>query len=245
MLRFMGRCLILIVCAALTFRKPEWFDVLKDWNFFTQFSPLHLLWLIWLGDMTLQLIPAKKNIALGSKKLFSQYFTPAQVKHDLAALKRYVISTTKVAYKILILWALLIAALGWMHYRGWIGNTGLFMVSVLFYVCDLICVLFWCPFRLMLKNRCCTTCRIFNWDHVMMFTPMLFVCGFYAYSLIALSLVVWTAWELSILLHPERFWFMSNETLRCENCTDKLCTQYCQKLRLKPNVKKKDDHYEA
>ena len=27
---------------------------------------------------------------------------------------------------------------------------------------------------------------------------------------------------------PQKF---SNEALKCVNCTDKLCTQYCQKLR--------------
>lgn len=231
MVRFAARCVILVACLCLTLAAPQQLDVLQGWGFFSQPSLLHLLWLVWVGDMVLQLIPAKKNIALGSKKLFGQYFTPAQVRHDLDSLKRYIVRTTKTAYKILILWAALIAVLGWMYARAWIGNAGLFMVSVLFYVCDLICVLFWCPFRLLLQNRCCTTCRIFNWDHMMMFTPMLFVNGFYAYSLIALALVVWIAWELSVVVHPERFWFMSNETLRCENCTDKLCTQYCQKLR--------------
>jgi len=232
MLRFVGRCLVLAVSFVLCLTAPYCFHVLEGMNFFKTLSPLHALWLIWVGDMILQLIPAKRNIALGSKKLFKQYFSPAQVKQDLAALKKYIVTTTKTAYVIFIIWALLIAALGWMYGKGIIGNIGLCMVSILFYVCDLICVLFWCPFRLLLKNRCCTTCRIFNWDHIMMFTPMVFVCGFYAYSLIALALVVWLAWELSIILHPERFWFMSNETLRCQNCTDKLCTQYCHKLRV-------------
>ena len=32
-------------------------------------------------------------------------------------------------------------------------------------------------------------------------------------------------------IHPERFSEMTNVALRCSNCTDKLCTQYCQKLR--------------
>lgn len=238
MMRFVGRCAVLAACAVLWFAAPGQFEVLKGWRFFTQPSLLHALWAIWVGDMILQLIPAKKNIALGSKKLFKQYFTPARVKQDLNSLKRYIVATTKTAYKIFILWALLIAVLGWMYFRGWIDNVGLFMVSVLFYMCDLICVLFWCPFRLLLKNRCCTTCRIFNWDHIMMFTPMLFVRGFYAYSLIALALVVWIAWELSIILHPERFWFMSNETLRCQNCTDKLCIQYCHKLRPEQGIRR-------
>ena len=92
-------------------------------------------------------------------------------------------------------------------------------------------MLIWCPFRLLMRNRCCTTCRIFNWDHLMMFAPMLFVRSFYAQSLFLMSLLVFLVWELCILLHPERFLEQSNAALACANCTDKLCTQYCQKLR--------------
>ena len=100
-------------------------------------------------------------------------------------------------------------------------------------MCDLICVLVWCPFRLIMKNKCCTTCRIFNWDHLMMFTPMLYVKGFYSLSLLAVSILVWCCWELCVLIYPERFWEKSNAALQCSECTDKLCTQYCQKLRKK------------
>ena len=72
----------------------------------------------------------------------------------------------------------------------------LFLFTVFFYVCDLICVLIWCPFRLLMRNRCCTTCRIFNWDHLMMFAPMLFVRSFYAQSLLLMSLVVFIILKL-------------------------------------------------
>jgi len=98
-------------------------------------------------------------------------------------------------------------------------------------VCDLICVLIWCPFRLIMKTRCCTTCRIFNWDHLMMFTPMLFVKSFFAASLLAMAIAVWAVWELCVAIYPERFWEGSNDALKCANCTDKLCTQYCRRLR--------------
>lgn len=235
MLRFGGRCVVLVACVWLCIAHPEQLSVLQGGAFFRQFSALHVLWAIWMLDMAAQLHPAKKSLSLGSKKLFAQYFRPSQIRTDLQALKRYIVSTTCSAYRILLLWVALIAALGFCHFRGWLSDAALFMTSVLFYVCDLICVLFWCPFRLLLKNRCCTTCRIFNWDHILMFTPMLFVHGFFAYSLLAVALVVWVAWELSVILHPERFWWQSNETLQCVNCTDKLCTQYCRKLRPRQN----------
>ena len=237
--RLVARCVILLLAFVLYFTGFEKHDILQGFAFFKKFSWLHVLWVIWMLDMLFQLLPIRHHIPLGSQKLFKFRFKPIREKINREALRNYIRSTTISAYKVMILWCLLISAIGVLYYSGILNAAGLFLISTLFYVCDLICVLFWCPFRLLLKNRCCTTCRIFNWDHLMMFTPMLFVCGFYAYSLIALSLVVWVAWELSVVLHPERFWFMSNETLRCENCTDKLCTQYCQKLRPGQNQEKK------
>ena len=82
-----------------------------------------------------------------------------------------------------------------------------------------------------LKNKCCTTCRIFNWDHLMMFSPIIFMGGFYAVSLVTLALLAWLVWELCIMIYPERFWDRSNAALKCSECTDKLCTQYCRKLQ--------------
>ena len=95
----------------------------------------------------------------------------------------------------------------------------------------LVWVLIWCPFRLMLKNRCCTTCRIFNCDHLMSFSPLIFMGGFYGISLVVLAVLAWLVWELCIMMYPERFWHQTNLALKCSECTDKLCTQYCQKLR--------------
>jgi len=231
MTRLAGRCLVLMSALGLYLTGRLNTQPLEGWGFFHSLTAMHLLWGIWLLDMVAQLLPAKKDLALGSKKLFVQYFKPTNIRKNAQALKNYILTTTRMAYKILLLWAMLLAVLGLLHHLDILQDVHLFLVSVLFYVCDLICVLIWCPFRLLLKNRCCTTCRIFNWDHLMMFTPMMFVCSFYSWSLLALSIVVWVVWELSILLHPERFWWQSNENLQCSQCTDKLCTQYCQKLR--------------
>ena len=237
MARLIGRCMALALAVFFYIAVPEQFLPLERGNFFRQGTLLHVLWGVWLMDMAGQLMPAKRNLALGSKKLFVQYFKDAGIKGNAEALKTYIVNTTRAAHKILIMWGLLVGALGICHGKGWLSNRDLLMVSILFYVCDLICVLIWCPFRLMLKNRCCTTCRIFNWDHMMMFTPMIWVNSFYSWSLLAVALVVWGAWELSVLIHPERFSPQSNAALLCQNCTDKLCTQYCQKLREKKGEK--------
>ena len=231
MAKLVGRCLVFIASIFLCVIKPSEFELLNGLNFFSKFSVLHILWGIWIIDMIFQLVPVKNHVPLGSQKLFRERFRPIREQINYPSLKKYIISTTKAAYKVFILWAAVIALIGVFFYNGILDKLTLFIISVCFYVCDLICVLIWCPFRLILKNQCCTTCRIFNWDHLMMFSPLIFMGGFYSVSLVLTALIVWTVWELCVLLFPERFWEFSNEVLKCSNCTDKLCTQYCRKLR--------------
>ena len=229
--KLIGRCLILLISIYLCWKHQSVFDTIH--HFWDDFSILHLLWIIWMIDMFCQVFPVKDRIALGSQKLFKQRFKPIREKINYQNLRNYIISTTKAAYKVFIIWTALIVVFGILYHRNVIGDVFLLMACIVFYVCDLICVLIWCPFRLIMKNKCCTTCRIFNWDHLMMFTPLVYVSGFYARSLLLMSIAVWLLWEVSVMLYPERFWEFSNEALKCSNCTDKLCTQYCQKLRKK------------
>ncbi len=230
-IRLIGRSIAFIICLAACFLKPQWFEVLKGNNFFSAFSPLHLLWGIWIIDMILQILPIRNKIALGSQKLFANRFRPIREKINYQALRNYITSTTKSAYKVLIIWGLLVAVIGALYLSNIINRLWLFMIATFFYVCDLICVLIWCPFRLIMKNKCCTTCRIFNWDHLMMFLPLIFMGGFYSLSLVVMAVMAWLIWELCVMIYPERFWEMTNAALKCSECTDKLCTQYCQKLR--------------
>ena len=229
--RLAGRITIFLVCAYLCFAAPGCFQILDGMNFFFRVSPFQLLWVIWVIDMILQIFPIKNKVPLGSQKLFASRFQPIKEKINHESLRDYVVSTTKAAYKVFIIWCALIAVLGGLYHFGVIGKIALFMISTAFYVCDLICVLIWCPFRLIMRNRCCTTCRIFNWDHLMMFSPMVFIGGFFATSLVILAFLAWLVWELCVMMYPERFWDKSNVALKCSECTDKLCTQYCQKLR--------------
>ena len=230
-LRLSGRLLILGIGFLFCIFDPSQFSVLQGMNFFDHFTWLHLLWGIWVIDMAAQLFPLRTQISLGSQKLWQMRFQPLKEKFSVDALKQHIISATRAAYKVMLAWIALIAVIGVLHETGVLTDVGLFMTTVVFYVCDLICVLIWCPFRLMMGNKCCTTCRIFNWDHLMMFSPLLFFPSFYCWSLLGLSVLAFLVWELFILLHPERFWAGTNDALTCASCTDKLCTQYCRKLR--------------
>ena len=233
--RLAGRTLILVIGVLMCIFDPGQFDVLHGFNFFRGFTWLHLLWIVWVIDMAAQLFPLRAHIALGSQKIWKMRFQPIRrelrEKVTVEALRRHIVTATRAAYKVMLVWIALIAGIGVLHQTDVLSDIGLFMTTVIFYVCDLICVLIWCPFRLMMGNRCCTTCRIFNWDHLMMLSPLLFFPSFYCWSLLGLSVVAFLVWELFVLLHPERFWAGTNDALTCAACTDKLCTQYCRKLR--------------
>ncbi len=230
-LRLFGRIIALILSfIVFTYERDE-FYVMKGLNFFERMSFLHIMWLIWVLDMILQLIPVRAHISIGSQKQFSSLFRPIKEKVNYKSLKKHIKDTTASAYKVMIIWIILTLGIGCLYWREIIDVSHMFLISVFFYVCDLICILIWCPFRLIMKNKCCTTCRIFNWDHLMMFSPFIMVKGFYTWTLSGLAIVIWLVWELCVLIYPERFWENSNMALRCSECTDKLCTQYCRKLR--------------
>lgn len=236
-LKLISRCFLFlfgILCFVLW---PSCFSILEGMEFFHKLSPLHLFWIIWMVDMLLQILPARAQISLGSQKHFLFRFRPVKnMLHNKLhkdALKKYIVNTTKSAYKVFLLWAVVTLLLGLCHFTHVISKEVMVLISMFYYVCDLICVLIWCPFRLITKTRCCTTCRIFNWDHLMMFSHLVFIGGFFGLSLFFMGLLVFAVWEICVLLYPERFWEMTNTALRCSECTDKLCTQYCQKLRSK------------
>ncbi len=225
-LRFVGRVAVLLAAIAVYILHPQSFSILEGMNFFREFSILHLLWGLWVLDMVLQMIPSRRLIALGSQKQFGKHFQPAPRSPEPEALRGFIKSSNRSAGIILAVWVLLVLILGGLYLLGVLDGGIMVLISAAFYVCDLICVLFWCPFRVFfMKNRCCTTCRIFNWDHLMMFVHLLFVPGFFTLSLGLASVVIFLVWEGIFHRHPERFWDRTNRALRCISCTDRLCNR--------------------
>lgn len=124
----------------------------------------------------------------------------------------------------MLCWLFFNAIFGILYLLKIIDNTDLLMLTIFYYLCDYICILFYCPFQhLIMKNRCCVNCRIYDWGHFMMFTPMLFIRDFFSWSLFFTSCVVLIHWEIIYAKHPERFWYGSNQRLQCASCSDKTC----------------------
>ena len=128
------------------------------------------------------------------------------------------------AWKVMLLWLSFNAIFGVLYLLGIIGVEDLLMLSVFYFLCDYICILIFCPFQtFIMKNKCCINCRIYDWGHFMMFTPMLFIQDFFSWSLFFTACVVLIKWEIIYAKHPERFYEGSNKNLQCAHCKDKTC----------------------
>ena len=222
--RLIFRIIIFIIMIGIYIFYPNTYKVAKGLNFIKMFSPLHIIWLIWMIDMILQLCKVPKYWPLGSQKYLKHRYLPSLKEIDKKTVKEHMKKMTKDIIPIAITWLLLITIIGSLYLTDIITYQVVILCSTAFYVCDIICVIGWCPFKtFFMHNKCCTTCRIFNWDHAMMFTPLIVIPGIWTYSLVIMSLIILTIWEIACAIHPERFLEKTNCALRCKNCKDRLC----------------------
>ena len=103
-LRLIGRIIVFLIAVSIYVFDKEKFSIAEGLIFFKEFSPLHLLWIIWMYDMVLQLIPVKAHISIGSQKEFESLFRPIREKINQKNLKKYIKDTTASAYKVMIIW---------------------------------------------------------------------------------------------------------------------------------------------
>jgi hypothetical protein len=186
-------------------------------------KPLHFIWIILFAEIVLKFFP-NNFMSMGCRKQFKSYYAAGAKQPTPAELKSWVKAENRAAKKVLLVWVGVNAVIALLYYGKIFGQSELVLLSLFYYVCDLIGVLLFCPFQLFcMKNRCCVTCRIFNWDALMICTPLLFIKKVFSWSLIlpAIILLIW--WEVCYRRAPERFYEGSNENLKCVHCDAKLC----------------------
>lgn len=187
-----------------------------------EITPLHLLWALFMGIMILHLFP-HRNLSMALRKNREENFVEVPGYSELELLK-FVQDQNVKAWKIMLLWLSGNAVVGVLYLFRVLDVADLLMLTVFYFLSDYICILLFCPFQTgIMKNKCCVNCRIYDWGHFMMFTPMLFIQNFYSWSLFFTSLVVLIHWEIIYAKYPQRFWSGSNRTLQCQNCKDKTC----------------------
>ncbi len=177
-----------------------------------------IVWLLFLLGILSRFFPSRLE-SRGCEKVFARNYLPTG-----KTVPRGSAPNARGAALTLAVWLTLNAAIGALHLTGVLDRGAMLLICSFFSVCDDVCILFYCPFQsLLMKNRCCVTCRIFSWDYAMMFTPLLFVPGVCFRSLLFLSLALAVRWEITYRLHPERFSEETNRYLSCAGCTERLC----------------------
>ncbi|MBQ9016212.1 MAG: hypothetical protein IJ109_08890 [Firmicutes bacterium] len=190
---------------------------------------LGIVWAVFMVEMVLRLFPSRLESPGCQKQFAGTYIKTGQTEID--------IPDNNATMLVALVWVCLNAPIGMLYMAGILDAGILILLSCAYAVCDMICILFFCPFQSwFLKNKCCGSCRIYNWDYAMMFTPLFFVSSAYTWSLIGMSLVLLMRWEVTFYRYPERFSERTNEYLRCKNCTEKLCAHKKQLHSLWKNV---------
>lgn len=209
------------VFAALTVwavRSPARFDGWMEAGL-SRFTPLTAVWLVLMGSMIVRFFPSRWE-SLGCQKEFAARFRPTG--SDLAPEETR--AADRGALWVMLSWAVVNGLIFGARWQGLISERFLVCLTGFYGVCDVVCILFFCPFQAwMMHNRCCTTCRIYNWDYLMMCTPLLGMGGILARSACALALALLVRWEWTYFHHRARFFESSNEALRCGECQERLC----------------------
>ncbi len=195
---------------------PELIDVVEEYLF-----PLFFIYFI-LDSLSVILPMFNDSIYSGKmqKRLYKEVS-----EYNIAEVKQLSKKSNKIALLIFILYGSGIAILGlsYMH-LDFLDRNFIYLVFFGLNFADYFCIMLWCPFRtLFLKNSCCNTCRISNWDRIMKFSILIFIPNVYTISIFVIGLGIFLYWEYHHWKHPERFYRISNQTLWCSNCDKITC----------------------
>ena len=178
---------------------------------------LVLIWAVFTTEMILRFFPSGLE-SPGCQKQFARNY----IKTGKTHIEMHENNATVL---VALIWIFFNGVFGALHMLEILDDGIMILLSCAYSICDMICILFFCPFQSwFLRNKCCSTCRIYNWDYAMMFTPLFFVRRLYTWSLLFLSVALLARWEITFYKYPERFSEATNGYLSCSRCTEKLCS---------------------
>lgn len=187
---------------------------------------LSFIWLVFMVEMVLRFFPSKIE-SMGCQKQFRKNYIEIAKPAE-----KVVVQPGIVTFAVASAWIALNAIFGVLYYTHIIDKGILLLIALAYSVCDVVCILFFCPFQTwFMKNKCCGTCRIYNWDYAMMFTPLIYVPNVFAWTLLGTALLLLLKWEVTLRRHPERFSETTNLSLSCAMCQEKLCHHKTQLQR--------------
>ena len=220
-----ARLAAFLALAAYALAAPQRF--LEDLAGARRLSPLTACWLLLMGSMVFRLFPSSVE-SLGCQKAYARRARLTGAVPPAEEVRQ----ADRGAWKVLALWAAVNALFFLGYAKGWLGRRFLVCLAGFYGVCDIVCILFYCPFQSwLMHNRCCTTCRIYDWDYLMLCTPLLAIPTPLTLSACALAAFIFLRWEVTYRRRRERFFESTNEALRCANCREQLCRHKRQLAR--------------
>ena len=218
---FIRLCIFFLVFYFFLFA-PEQLDLTRSWREAGLLSPAHLL----CAAMTVTMVAQhmhRPGMSMGRMKQYAK-FCDIEPSYDPQALRAAVRRQDRGALRVLAVWLAGNAVVAVLYLRGVISVAWLVMLTAFYYLSDMVCILFLCPFQLFLMgNRCCVSCRIFAWGSWMMVTLLMLLPSPVTAVPLVLALTLLVRWEFHYRRHPEQFWSGSNRKLRCAHCTERLC----------------------
>lgn len=195
---------------------PPLIDVVEKWLF-----PLFFIYFIL--DSFSVMFPRFNDSIYSSKMEASKYIEVPG--YDPSKLKKLAKHNNKIAIIIFFLYALLIICIGFLYKTiDFLDEKFIYLVFFALNFADYFCIMIWCPFRSwFLKNTCCNTCRISNWDRIMKFSILIFIPNVYTVTIFILGVLIFLYWEYNHFRYPERFYRVSNKLLWCTNCDKVTC----------------------
>ena len=177
--------------------------------------------------MMYRIIP-NKSLPIGARKHFALSFAKSEATDEEISEARRILRKQSKGAILSGLSYLIITSV--IIYILWINSAltpGAILLLVLIYsVLDLLFILFFCPLKhLFMKNRCCSTCRIYNWDCLMICLPLIIFPSIYSIVLVAMAVIVFLRWEIALWRNPHFFVDKINENLSCAKCDNAICVR--------------------
>ncbi|WP_455540101.1 hypothetical protein [Terrisporobacter sp.] len=211
------RSLILLVSIFMFIVDSSLIETFMNVKILANIKIYHLFWLYLMYEMIVVIFPAYNNYSY-SGKLFERHYKE-DVNYKKEKLENYTKKNYLRALRTIVFWGSLNLVIAYIYYKLNLNKVYMYLLFLFYYWSDMFCVNVWCPFhKIIVQNKCCNECRIYNWGHIMYLTPLIFVPNLWTYSLVLVAVIILIQWEYMNIKYPERFSPISNKNLRCSNC---------------------------
>ena len=216
-IKLITRTIILVVTIVLVILDVDLVSKIMSLNIIGSIKFYQLLLAYLMYEMIIVLFPKYNKYSYSGKHFNRHYDEVENYKND--KLIKFTKKNNIRALRAAVFWITLNSIIGYIYIKLNLNAVYMYLLFLFYYWSDMFCVNVWCPFhKLIVKNKCCNECRIYNWGHLMYLTPLVFIPGWYTYSLVLVGIIVFLQWEYMNYKHPERFSPISNKTLRCSDC---------------------------